>query len=173
VHTIYADFQRFHDTNLVDLIGATGVYVIWDAHAIARCTYIGEGVILERFTKHVKRDGRRFSRPWNGYVAIIAGSTRGVHKWESTIVERLLLDVAKKTDRSPRVNVHPGHANRVMALCREEKLRVSISGYDPFLNPAQSRPLSTIKEIKAWAVGCDAYDFDHSWRLRKLRQPII
>ena len=92
--TIYADFQRFRDANLVELIGATGVYVIWDARSKARPTYIGEGNILKRFTDHVKRDNRRFAHPWNGYVAIIGGSTRDVHKYESTVVERLLPDVA-------------------------------------------------------------------------------
>jgi hypothetical protein len=82
VYTIYAEFQRFRDINLVELIGAAGVYVIWDAHSKARPTYIGEGNILKRFTDHVKRDNRRFAHPWNGYVAIIAGSTRDVHKYD-------------------------------------------------------------------------------------------
>src|ERR1700674_2997394 len=78
MYTICAEFQRFRDVNLVELIGATGVYVIWDARAKARPTYIGEGNILKRFTDHVKRHNRRFAHPWNGYVAIIAGSTRDV-----------------------------------------------------------------------------------------------
>lgn len=67
MYTIHADFQRFRDVNLIDMIGATGVYVIWDARAKARPTYIGEGNILKRFTDHVRRDGRRFAHPWNGY----------------------------------------------------------------------------------------------------------
>ena len=138
MYSIYAEFQRFRDVNLINLIGATGVYVIWDAHAKARPTYIGEGNILKRFTDHVKRDNRRFAHPWNGYVAIIAGSTGNVHKTESTVVERLILDVAKDTDREPIVNVHPGHANRVLRFCRDETLRVAISGYDPLLHPAES-----------------------------------
>lgn len=73
--TIYAEFQRFRDVNLVELIGATGVYVIWDARAKARPTYIGEGNILKRITDHVKRHNRRFAHHWNGYVAIIAGTS--------------------------------------------------------------------------------------------------
>jgi hypothetical protein len=46
VYTIYPDFQRFPDVNLIEMIGATGGYVIWDARAKARPTYIGEGNIL-------------------------------------------------------------------------------------------------------------------------------
>jgi hypothetical protein len=175
MYTIYADFQRFRDLDLAELIGATGVYVIWDSHAKARPTYIGEGNILKRFTDHVKRDNRRFAHPWNGYVAIIAGSTRDVHKTESTVVERLILDVAKDTDRSPQVNVHPGNAHRVLRFCRDETLRIAVSGYDPLMNPIESKPLHRAKEIKVWVsdVSLDNYEFDHDWHLRRLRQPII
>jgi hypothetical protein len=175
VYTIDAEFQRFRDVNLVELIGGTGVYVIWDARAKARPTYIGEGNILKRFTDHVKRDSRRFAHPWNGYVAIIAGSTRDVHKYESTVVERLLLDVAKETDRQPQVNVHPGHVSRVLRFCRDEMLRIAISGYDPLMPPSESKPLTRIKEIKvtASADGDDSYDFTCDWNLRRLRKPII
>ena len=175
MYTIDAEFQRFRDVNLVKLIGATGVYVIWDARAKARPTYIGEGNILKRFTDHVKRDNRRFAHPWNGYVAIIAGSTRDVHKYESTVVERLLLDVAKDTDRRPQVNVHPGHVSRVLRFCRDEMLRIAVSGYDPLMPPSESKPLTRIKEIKvtASADGDDSYDFTCDWNLRRLRKPII
>ena len=175
MYTIYAEFQRFRDVNLVELIGATGVYVIWDARAKARPTYIGEGNVLKRFTDHVKRDNRRFAHPWNGYVAIIAGSTRDVHKYESTVVERLMLDVAKETDRQPQVNVHPGHVSRVLRFCRDEMLRIAVSGYDPLIPPSESKPLRKLKEIKVTASteSDDSYDFTSDWSLRRLRQPII
>ena len=175
MYTIYADFQRFRDVNLIELIGATGVYVIWDARAKARPTYIGEGNILKRFTDHVKRDNRRFAHPWNGYVAIIAGSTRDVQKYESTVVERLILDVAKITDRKPQFNVHPGHISRVLRFCRDEMLRIAVSGYDPLIPPVEAKPLSRVKEIKvtASADSDGEYEFSHDWSLRRLRQPII
>ena len=175
MYTIHAEFQRFRDINLVELIGASGVYVIWDARSNARPTYIGEGNILKRFTDHVKRDNRRFAHPWNGYVAIIAGSTRDVHKYESTVVERLILDVAEITDRKPQVNVHPGHIGRVLRFCRDEMLRIAVSGYDPLIPPADAKPLPRVKEIKvtASADSDDEYDFTHDWSLRRIRQPII
>jgi hypothetical protein len=175
MYTIQANFQRFRDLNLSALIGATGVYVIWDARAKARPTYIGEGNILRRFTDHVKRDNRRFAHPWNGYVAIIGGSTHDVHKTESTVVERLILDVAKDTDRAPQVNVHPGHARRVLRFCRDETLRIAVSGYDPLMRPTEAKLLHRAKEIKVWASdnSLDNYEFGHDWRLRRLRRPII
>jgi hypothetical protein len=155
------------------MIGATGVYVIWDARAKARPTYIGEGNILKRFTDHVRRDGRRFAHPWNGYVAIIAGSTHGVHKSESTVVERLILDVAKETDRQPQVNVHPGHLSTVLRFGRDEQLRIAVSGYDPLMHPAESKPLPRQKEIKVWSNSDGTYGYAHDWRQRRLRQPIV
>jgi hypothetical protein len=159
----------------VELIGATGVYVIWDTRSKARPTYIGEGSILKRFTDHVKRDNRRFAHPRDGYVAIIGGSTRDVHKYESTVVERLILDVAKETDRKPQVNVHPGHASRVLRFCRDEMLRIAVSGFDPLIPPWESKRLTRIKEIKvtASAESDEGYYFTCTWNLRRLRQPII
>lgn len=172
MHTIRAEFQRFRDVDLSELIGAVGVYVIWDAHARARPTYIGEGNILKRFTDHVARDGRRFTHPWNGYVSIIFGSTHEVHKDESRTVERLLLDVARDTDRMP-INVHPGSASAVRSLCRRETLRVAVSGYDPLTPPAEARPLSFAKEIKARNNGHDDYCIEHNWRLRRRRAAFV
>ena len=124
---------------------------------------------------HVKRDNRRFAHPWNGYVAIIAGSTRDVHKYESTVVERLILDVAEITDRKPQVNVHPGHISRVLRFCRDEMLRIAVAGYDPLIPPAEAKPLPKVKEIKvtAFADSDDEYDFTHDWSLRRIRRPII
>jgi len=173
MYTIRAEFQRFRDVNLIDLIGAMGVYVIWDARAKARPTYIGEGNILKRFTDHVRRDGRRFAQTVERLCRIITGSTRDVHKAESIAVERLVLGVAKETDRQPQVNVHPGHLSRVLRFCRDEQLRIAVSGYDPRIHPAESKLLYHQKEIKVWSNINGTYDYDHDWRLRKLRQPII
>jgi hypothetical protein len=175
VYVISAYFQRFRDVDLAELIGATGVYVIWDARAKARPTYIGGGNILKRFTDHVRRHNRRFAHPWNGYVAIIAGSTNDVHKSESTVVERLLLDVTKATDRAPTVNVHPGHASRVLGFCQDGMLKISVSGCDPLIHPAEAKRLERMKTIKVVrsADSDDAYDFSDDWRSRKVRKPII
>jgi len=96
-----------------------------------------------------------------------------VHKYESTVVERLILDVAKMTDRQPQVNVHPGHISRVLRFCREEMLRIAVSGYDPLIPPSESKPLPRVKEIKIWASGDDEYEFSSDWTLRRLRRPII
>jgi hypothetical protein len=156
-----------------DLFGATGVYVLWDARAKARPTYIGEGHILHRLASHSQRDGRRFAKPIDGYVAIIEGSTRGVHKTESQVVERLLLDVAKRTDREPSVNVRPGAASVVHYLCKASPtVRVAVKGWDPLVHPSDARPLSGTREIKARLKGYDDYEISHSWRVRRLRGPI-
>lgn len=170
MYTIRAKFEPFRGISLSELLGAVGVYVIWDAHAKARPTYIGEGNVLKRFTDHVERDGRAFPRPWNGYVAVITGSTRNVHKEESRAVERLLLDVASETDRKPTVNAHPGSASCVLRFCCDEVLRVAMTGCDPFVNPERSMVRSN--EIKARSNGQD-YQIEHTWRLRRLRPPAI
>jgi hypothetical protein len=169
MYTIRAHFQRFVDVLLPDLIGAKGVYVVWDSQARARPTYIGEGTVLKRLADHAARAGRRFAYPWDGYVALFSGSTRNVHKDEGCVVERLLLDVAGDTDRLPIVNSSPGSAAAVARLCRDEMLRVAISGFDPLIPPREARPLRTVKTISA--TWCDeGYECNHAWRLRRLRQ---
>jgi hypothetical protein len=173
MYTIQANFERFRDVNLSDLIGAIGVYVIWDARARARPTYIGEGNILTRFTNHVRRDRQRFAHPWNGYIAIISESTHQVHKAESRAVERLLLDVANATDRFPTANIQPGSWSAVERLCRDETLRVAISCYDPLVPPSEAGPLSRSKRIKARLNDSGIIEVEHDWHLRRLRAAII
>jgi hypothetical protein len=174
MYTIRTQFQLFREVDLSELIGANGVYVIWDSYAKARPTYIGEGNLLSRFAKHVERDGRRFAQPWNGYVAIISGSTHNVHKEESKAVERLLLDIAKETDRLPGANDNPGSKSAVLYYCQSETLRIAITGYDPLISPFECKMLTCTKEIKVCVEGDNGYEIvKHDWRLRRRRAPII
>lgn len=173
MYTIRLDFQRFSDIDLRSLIGAVGVYVIWDARAKARPTYIGEGTILRRFAQHVTRDGRRFAQPWNGYVAVISGSTSGVHKDEVRIAERALLDVAFHSDRLPRANKHPGNAAIIRDSCKTTPIRIVVSGYDPLSAPKNTRPLTVAKRITIWHSDIADYVVEADWRLRRLGRPII
>src|SRR5258706_10073799 len=175
MYTIDATFTRFDRLHIGDLFGATGVYVLWDARAKACPTYIGEGHILKRLADHSRRDGRRFARPLDGYIAVIEGSTRGVHKLESQVVERLLLDVALDTEREPAVNVRPGSGSVVRYLCAgHPTIRVAVRGWDPLIPPREARSLAGTKEIKAWLTSHDDdYDIEHSWRLRRLRAPVV
>ena len=171
MHVIDAVFRRLTDCSVPDLLGELGVYVLWDGMAKRRPTYIGEGNVLKRFTDHVERDGRKSRHPWDGYVALIRGSTRNVHKEESKAVERLLLDVAEDAGRNPRANAHPGSSSAVMGFCRDETLRVEVRGCDPLVSPKS--PVQSKKEIKARATGEDSYDLEHDWRHRRTRAPII
>jgi hypothetical protein len=127
---------------------------------------------LKRLANHAAHETRRFALPWNGYVAIIEGSTRGVHKEEARAVERLLLDVAKRTDRLPRVNVSPGATSVVTRFFSDETLRVEVSGYDPLASPREARPLEAWKGITARMARDGEYALDHDWRKRRLRKPL-
>ncbi len=173
MYRIELAFTRFDDVTLNRLLGAIGVYVIWDARARARPTYIGEGLLLKRFAQHVVRDGRRFAKPWDGYVAVMHGSTPGVHKDEARAGERILLDIAAQTDRAPKVNRHPGAATVVRGFCRDEPLCFIIRGYDPLLPPWQARRLPRPKVAKVCPTEEGGYVVDCQWRLRRVRAPIF
>jgi len=172
VYTIKARFERFSDWRLDSLIGAVGVYVIWDAKSKARPTYIGEGNVLKRLSDHVERDGRKFAHPWDGYIALLVGSTRGVHKFEAKAIERLLLDIAEATDRYPAANSHPGSFADVLGYCKNETLRVAISGFDPLLPPRTARPMRGSKEVTVRRDRAKGIVVNHDWRWRRLRKAI-
>jgi hypothetical protein len=172
MYTIRLDFQRFIDLDLRALIGAIGIYVIWDGRAKARPTYIGEGTILRRFAQHVTRDERRFAYPWDGYVGVLSGSTPGVHKDEARVAERVLLDVAFHCDRLPPANQHPGNSAIVCDFCRSQTLQLVVSGYDPFAAPKTARLLSRTKRIKVRSTALGGYEVQADWQLRRLRQAI-
>jgi hypothetical protein len=170
MYTITTEFVRFSDVHLGDLFGATGVYVLWDARAQARPTYIGEGHILKRLSDHSQRDGRRFAHPIDGYVATISGSTRGVHKTESQVVESLLLEVARDTDREPTVNVHPGNAVVIGYLLNHHPtLRIEVRGWDPLRPPGEGTALEGARAIKVRLLRDKNLSLEHGWRVRRHR----
>jgi len=147
--------------------------VIWDARAIARPTYIGEGNILKRFADHASRQEKKFARPVDGYLAILGERSVGYHKSHGCVVEYLLLRVAAETDRVPSINRHPGKATLVRFLCdREPTLRVAITGFDPFANPSRARMLPSRKEIKVWLGREEELQVEHDWNRRRLRAPL-
>jgi hypothetical protein len=170
MRTIQIEFLPFREINLRGVLKAVGVYVIWDAHAKARPTYIGEGNILRRLTDHVSRNGRTFAHPWDGYIGVISGSTANVHKGEAKTVERLFLDIARATDRFPSENKHPGSAATVFFSSYKELLRVVVVGYDPLIPPREARELSRPKEIKVRQLPDGNASIHHDWRRRRLRR---
>ena len=108
-----------------------------------------------------------------GTLPSLMEAQEGSISLESLAVERLLLDVARDTDRDPAVNVRPGASSIVRLLCEvEPTLRVAVRGYDPLLPPRESRPLAKVKQIKAWHLDADTYDLVHDWRHRRRRSPI-
>jgi hypothetical protein len=158
VIVVSARFEHFDEVRLTDLIGAIGVYVIWDSLSVVRPTYIGEGNILKRLSDHVSR---RFGFPWSGYIAVIEpASSIQVMKNEAKAVEHLLLEVGVHTRRSPKKNSHPGARSMIDEWCKREQVRVNVSGFDPYVNPRTGRRLERTKRIKIHRDGA----IEHDWR---------
>jgi len=169
VYIIKATFLRFCDLHISNLFDMNGVYVIWDSQAIARPSYIGEGHILKRLSDHARTSDFVFSKPIDGYIATVSGSTQNVHKTESLAVERLLLDVADVTDRKPAMNSHPGNSSVLKLFCRSGQLRISISGYDPLIPPQEGRTLKRSKIINVLPSKKYEYEIEHDWSMRRRR----
>src|SRR5215510_16115796 len=84
---VRAEFFRLDEVPLSSLIGAVGVYVIWDGKAQSRPTYVGEGTILERVGQHASR----FTRPFDGYLAVLGDWSANRPKREAEILEACCL----------------------------------------------------------------------------------
>jgi len=164
---VRAEFFRLDEVPLSSLIGAVGVYVIWDGKAQSRPTYIGEGSILERVGQHASR----FTRPFDGYLAVLGDWSAKRPKREAEILEAVLLAVASDTDRLPTQNRAPGKMREIDRIFRSHgTLRIGVTGYDPLLIPGQARASTRAKTATVRYVADDLpYILEHDWRLRRLR----
>ncbi len=166
MHVINVDFQRLSDLAVPDLLGELGVYVLWDGLAKARPTYIGEGNILRRLVEH----DDRFTRPLDGFAAVLS---RPDIPWQrakaaGTIVEAMLLSVAKQTDRTPSVNVAPGQLRALDDIFRQHgTVRINVSGMDPLRPPEESPRISASKRIVLRELSDGTIEVDHEWRTRR------
>ena len=161
---IPAAFERLQDVSVDQLFGATGVYVLWTANAKVRPTYMGEGYLLDRFSRHVPRFGDGLI----GSLAILGYEDTSRLKEEAQIVEHLLLYVADLVDRKPAQNKSPGIRAGVRKVFRRHGvLRVRVEGMDPLRDPAlSSSRLMEPKVIELRDVGPEGIDLSHDWNRR-------
>lgn len=136
--------------------------MLWTANAKVRPTYIGEGYLLDRFSRHVPRFGDGLI----GSLAILGYDETWRLKEEAQIVEHLLLYVADLVDRKPARNTSPGIRAGVRKVFRQHGvLRVRIDGVDPLRDPA----LSTSRLVEPKRIelrGSEGLDLVHDWNRR-------
>jgi hypothetical protein len=169
MHVIDTDFQRLSDWTIPDLLGELGVYVLWDGKAKARPTYIGEGNILRRLVEHENK----FARPLDGFVAVLSNDYMPWQhaKADGTIVEAMLLSVAKQTDRKPSINVAPGRLRALTDIfARHGTVRINVSGMDPLRPPEENPRLSSCRRVTLRETSDGQIEVEHSWRTRRQRQ---
>lgn len=164
MYSVKVKFQRFDDVRLGENLRGTGVYVIWSSKASVKPSYIGKGDILARLSKH---DGK-FAFPVRGYVGIVGSSGQKREDKDAKIIEALLLEVARDTERWPSHNGKSGHIALVQrTFQRKGPVRITVKEYDPFAPPTASRYLHEPKNI--WFVqDIDGNDVvKHHWNKRK------
>jgi len=167
MHAFQAEFVRFSEATMHQVLGAIGVYVIWDSKADNIPTYIGEGEILSRF---VISHNAAFNPPLDGYITITGYKDQKVAevkdaKEHAQILEAMILWIAEDTGRLPSVNrKQSGMTAVAKKLRKEDLLRVTLSGYDFFLNPARSKKLDGDKKIIKIHDEGDGFLIEHKWR---------
>lgn len=168
MHIVDVDFQRLSELSVPDLLGELGVYVVWDGHAKARPTYIGEGGILRRLVEHEKR----FARPFDGFAAVLSHPDVSPQraKADGTIVEAVLLEVARQTDREPAVNVAPGQLRHLDDIFAQHgTVRLNVSGMDPLRPPEEGPRIRGVRRITLQRTLDGVIEVDHPWRMRRRR----
>jgi hypothetical protein len=161
---INAEFKRLCDMALDRLPGAIGVYVLWSSKSWVRPTYLGEGLILERFAAHAGK----FPIPLEGTISILDNGTQKAIKTNAEIVEALLLYIAEEIDRFPSQNKNVGkHGQIEKVFTSHGVLRIRITGYDPLLGPRSSR-MNKEKIITLQTNRFGEIELSHPWKLRPL-----
>lgn len=164
MYGVTVEFVRFDDISFGKILRGTGVYVIWDSQAKVKPSYIGKGDILSRLSSHAEN----FAFPVKGYVALIGNSGKEVEDNDALIVEALLLEVARQTDRWPPHNKKAGGIALLgRVFDRNGVIRATLKGSDPFGPPQAPRYLDEPKqiwfEIDSNGVGV----VQHHWNYRK------
>ncbi|MDD5686334.1 MAG: hypothetical protein PHE88_00675 [Elusimicrobia bacterium] len=137
---IDAEFLRLVDIPVDKLFNAVGVYVIWSGRAWVKPTYIGEGLIMRRLSDHMKNSDK-CAKPISGLLAIIGDNSKKEYKFKAKILEQILLQISNEIDRFPNQNQQCGLKFLEKIIKRYGFIKVSVSGYDPLLDPYKAKML--------------------------------
>lgn len=111
--------------------GVFGVYVLYGSKSRVLPTKIGEGVILNRFAAHL--NAGILGNEVEGFMSIIDRDTNRNNKIYAQIAEAALFLIAEETDRLPVHSKNPRKSILLDNLERFGKIKVYVSGFDPFL----------------------------------------
>src|SRR5437867_6169482 len=114
MHVVNLKFFSLETEPAAQLFGETGVYVLWSPYAYDRPTYIGEGIVLKRLSRHV--DWLTRGVTGLGAVTSLEGISSRQAKIDAEIGEAVLLWIADKIGRYPTKNRAPGKRKRVDAI---------------------------------------------------------
>ena len=164
MYVVEGEFEKFTKVSIFDMIGAIGVYVIWDSRSTKKPRYVGQGYLLDRLSKH----NDKFYPPLDGYISIIGYDDKDRTKWKhkAELLEMALLWISEDTGRKSKANKQPARTGIMNNIFEEHGvIKFKIDGYDPFSHPQSSRNLSSEKKIiKIRPKGKEEVDIEHSWR---------
>lgn len=121
-------FQKFSETNLLDIIHYYAVCVIGDGKTKKKATYIGysENVVTRLF--NLANNCLEF--PINDYIALFEDEE------EALLSETLLIDIGTETNRIQDHNRKPGSLKFIEKFYKKHGMvKINVSGFDPFSAP--------------------------------------
>jgi hypothetical protein len=171
MYKIDAQFLGLDEIPFLEMMYATGVYVLWTRDALARPSYIGEGDVLARILHH------RNEKPWGesvteGVVAIMTSDNPKQRKHDAEVLEAMLLEAAEQIDCSPTYNTHPGKFKRVFARLGgfDKSIRARITGAHPFKRATSLREPAFLHA--RWMLEIQDYFLEQPWRMRLAKRSL-
>ena len=165
MYSIDAEFIRFEDIAFGEILGTTGVYVLWTRTAAAKPSYIGEGDIVERVQSH-RQQKEWGSNIQTGFVAVMRSDNPKQRKHDAEVVEAMLLDTAEDIGSFPTYNVHPGKFSRVFDRLggSDRTVRVRVSGWHPLREASPIRGSVLLHARLFDGEEGSGWDLEHPWR---------
>jgi len=169
MHSIVADFYRFKELTVDQIMGHDGVVVAYGSRAIARPSFIFAGEISTRLKDAWDKESLHST---DGFIALFGNQARAGDLEDAQITRAVLLMVGDETDRPGIVNVKDSDfdkAQRRIRLSGIIKLRVK--GHDPLTPPWEKSKLENAKQASIDLEKEGVLKLrDCDWRLRKIRR---
>jgi len=172
MHSIVADFYRFKELTVDQIMGHDGVIVAYGSRAKARASFIFAGEISTRLKDAWDKESLHST---DGFIALMGNEKKPSDLEDAQLTRAILLMIGEHTDRGGIANIRDADFDKARRRARlSNMIKLRVKGHDPLIPPWEKSSISAAKEV---TVFLDKEEFlvweSENWRLRKKRQPLV
>jgi len=172
MHSIIADFYRFKELTVDQIMGYDGVIVAYGSRAKARASFIFAGEITTRLKDAWDKESLHST---DGFIALMGNEGKPSDLEDAQLTRAILLMIGEHTDRGGIANIRDADFDKARRRARLSNIiKLRVKGHDPLIPPWEKSALSEAKEVSVVLEedGMLAWESDH-WKLRKKRQSLL